>query len=215
MCATGATFGFAALFVSEQFWKIKRSWRHEERCTKILFGSTLVMAVYAPDWAKDMELYEACVSSVLGVLCEGRRGGAKMFFNHWRFQRGTGDDVYRRKRHRGAQRDALTLVLEVVRLRSSRLQKNRVVQHHEFNCEGHLRGLTMTAQRCGFYAKKAWWWRTREIVAAGLFHWPKRDARRQVYLPWRKALGLVGSLLNLSEDSGRKICLLTHLQEAT
>ena len=37
------------------------------------------MAVYAPDSSEDMELYEACVSSVLRVLGEGRRGGAKKF----------------------------------------------------------------------------------------------------------------------------------------
>ena len=44
------------------------------------------MAVYAPDSIEDMELYEACVSSVLRVLREGRRGGAKKFYI-------TGDNV--------------------------------------------------------------------------------------------------------------------------
>ena len=68
---------FATLLVSKQFCTIKRSWRHEERCTAILFGTTLVIAVYAPDSSTDMELYEACVSSVLLVLREWRRGGAK------------------------------------------------------------------------------------------------------------------------------------------
>ena len=38
------------------------------------------MAVYAPVSSKDMDLYEACVSSVLRVLREGRRGGAKKFY---------------------------------------------------------------------------------------------------------------------------------------
>ena len=60
--------------------KIKRSWRHEERCTSIFFGKTVVMAVYARDSDKDLEQYEACVSCVLRVLREGRRRGAKQFY---------------------------------------------------------------------------------------------------------------------------------------
>ena len=74
----GSKSGFATLLVSKQFCTIRRSWRHEERCTAILFGTTLVMAVYAPGSSKDMELYEACVSSVLRVI-QGHRGGAKKF----------------------------------------------------------------------------------------------------------------------------------------
>ena len=76
----GSESGFATMLVSEQFCTIKRSRRHEERCTPILFGSTLVMAVYAPDSSEDVEVYDACVSSVLRVLREGRRGRAKKFF---------------------------------------------------------------------------------------------------------------------------------------
>ena len=37
-------------------------------------------AVYAPDSSEDMEFCEACVSGVLQVLREGRRGGAKKFY---------------------------------------------------------------------------------------------------------------------------------------
>ena len=52
----------------QQIWVRKKSWRHEERCTAILFGSTLVLTVYAPASSKDMDLYEACVpSSVKGA----------------------------------------------------------------------------------------------------------------------------------------------------
>ena len=40
------------------------------------------MAVYAPDSGKDMELCEVCVSSVLRVLRDGRRGGATHFFKN-------------------------------------------------------------------------------------------------------------------------------------
>ena len=81
MCTTGANLGSQRWLVAKQFCTIERSWRHEERCTAILFGSTLVMAVYAPDSSKDVELYEACVSNVLRrVLREGRRGGAEQFY---------------------------------------------------------------------------------------------------------------------------------------
>ena len=76
----GSTVGLATLLVSQQCCKIKRSWRHEERCTVDLIDDTLVMTVYAPDAGKDLEQYEACISSVLKVLREGRRGGAKKFF---------------------------------------------------------------------------------------------------------------------------------------
>ena len=62
---------------------IKRSWRHEERCTAILFDKTTVVAVFAPDSDKDLEQHEACLSSVLNFLREERRGGAKDFFHFW------------------------------------------------------------------------------------------------------------------------------------
>ena len=52
------------LLVSDQFCKIMRSWRFEEKSTAVLFGTTLVMAVYAPDCGKDLEIYEAFISSV-------------------------------------------------------------------------------------------------------------------------------------------------------
>ena len=54
--------GFATLLVSKQFCEIKRSWNLEERCTAILFGITLVMAVYAPEcnWRKNWR----CTTSV-------------------------------------------------------------------------------------------------------------------------------------------------------
>ena len=39
----------ATLLVSEQLCTIKRSLESDERCTAILFGTTLVMAVCAPD----------------------------------------------------------------------------------------------------------------------------------------------------------------------
>ena len=51
-----------------------------ERCTAILFGTTLVMAVYALDSSKSLEMYEACISSVIKVPREGRRSGAKDFY---------------------------------------------------------------------------------------------------------------------------------------
>ena len=48
----------ATLSVSDEFCKIKRSWRFEQRCTEVLFETTLVMAVYAPDSSKGMGLYK-------------------------------------------------------------------------------------------------------------------------------------------------------------
>ena len=65
----------------KQFCTIKISWKFEERCTAILFGTTLVMAVHAPDSSKSLEMYEACISSVVKVLREGQRGGAKDFYS--------------------------------------------------------------------------------------------------------------------------------------
>ena len=50
--------------------KTKKS---EERCTATLFGTTMVMAVYAPDSKKSLEMHEDCISSVVKVLREGRR----------------------------------------------------------------------------------------------------------------------------------------------
>ena len=49
------------------------------RCTLVPFGSVLVMAVYAPDCRKDLDVYDKCVTDVTKVLCEGRRAGAKKF----------------------------------------------------------------------------------------------------------------------------------------
>ena len=86
----GSKSGFASLLVSEQFCTVKRSWKFAERCTAILFGTTLVMAAYAPDSGKTIEMYEAFISSVLNVLREGLQGGAKDFNN-------------RREGHRGAE----------------------------------------------------------------------------------------------------------------
>ena len=41
----GNKHGYAKLLVPEQFCTIKRSWKSEERCTAILFGTTMEMAV--------------------------------------------------------------------------------------------------------------------------------------------------------------------------
>ena len=66
MCVSSSKFGFATLL--------------ERACRGILFGTALVLAVYAPDSSEDMEMYEAFISSVLRVLREGRRGGATEFY---------------------------------------------------------------------------------------------------------------------------------------
>ena len=46
----------------------------------MLFQTTLVMAVCAPDCKKDLDIYEAFISSVTEVLWEGRRGGARELY---------------------------------------------------------------------------------------------------------------------------------------
>ena len=72
--------GYATLLVPEQFCTVERTWTSEERCRAILFGTTMVMAVYAPDSKKSLEVYEECVSSVVKVPREGRSGGARDFY---------------------------------------------------------------------------------------------------------------------------------------
>ena len=66
--------------VSDWFSEIKRFWRSEERCTAVLFGAILVMAIYRPDCKNDMDVYETFILSVTKLLREGRRAGTKEFF---------------------------------------------------------------------------------------------------------------------------------------
>ena len=37
----------------------------------------MVMSVYAPDSKKSLKMYEECIASVVKVLREGRKGGAR------------------------------------------------------------------------------------------------------------------------------------------
>ena len=76
----GRPFGLATLLVSDRFFKIKRSWCTEERCTAVLFGSVMVMSVYAPDCKKELKIYEKFVEDAKKILREGRREGAKSFY---------------------------------------------------------------------------------------------------------------------------------------
>ena len=52
----------AKLLVSDQFFKMKRSWRFEERCT-VLFGAVFVMTVRATDCKKDLDVYEIFIET--------------------------------------------------------------------------------------------------------------------------------------------------------
>ena len=79
MFCYGSKIGLATLVVSDQFFKITRPWRSEKRCTAFLIGSVFVMAVYAPDREKDLDVYETFIGNVIQVLWEGRRAGAKIF----------------------------------------------------------------------------------------------------------------------------------------
>ena len=49
----------------------------------MLFETTSVMAVDAPDCGKDLEEYEALISSVTNALREGRGGGARELYITW------------------------------------------------------------------------------------------------------------------------------------
>ena len=70
----------ASLLVSDKFSTIKKSWEIEERCTEVIFGTTMVMLVCAPDSKKSLEMHEECIASVVKVLREGREGGARNFY---------------------------------------------------------------------------------------------------------------------------------------
>ena len=52
----------------------------EERCTAVLFGAVLVMAVYAPDCHEDLDVYETFLKNVTRVLWEERRALANDFY---------------------------------------------------------------------------------------------------------------------------------------
>ena len=104
MC-DGSKYGLATLLVSDQFCTLGSSWKFEERYTVILFGTTLVMAAYAPDSGKSTDMYEAFISTVLKVLREGRRGWSQRLLHYRRSYCVVGNDVYKRKGHRGAQCD--------------------------------------------------------------------------------------------------------------
>ena len=75
----GSKFGLATLMVSEQFFKIKKSWRFKERCTAVLFGAVFGDGRYAPDCKKDFSACETFTLSVPKILRKGRRAGAKEF----------------------------------------------------------------------------------------------------------------------------------------
>ena len=75
-----ANLGSLHCWFSDQFCTIMRSWRSEEICTA--------------DSSKDMEMYEALISSVFEVLREGRRGGAREFYITRDLNVGVGNDVY-------------------------------------------------------------------------------------------------------------------------
>ena len=78
LCVTVTKMRLASLLVSDKFSTIKRSWVTEERCTAILFGTTMVLSVLAPDSKKSVEMYEE--GSAVKVPREGRKVGAMNFY---------------------------------------------------------------------------------------------------------------------------------------
>ena len=69
----------------------------------MLFGTTLVMAVYALDCGEDSGVYETFILNVTKVLREGRRGGGREYHTTGDLNVEMGFFVYRWRRHRGAQ----------------------------------------------------------------------------------------------------------------
>ena len=96
MCYGGKS-GFATLLVSEQFCTKKRSWKSEERCTAILFRTTLVGAAYAPDSGKSTEMYEAFDASVLESAAR-RTSGSQRLVHYRRSQCGMGGSCVEMRR---------------------------------------------------------------------------------------------------------------------
>ena len=51
-----------------------------ERCTAILFATTMVMSDNVPDSKRSLEMCEGCVANVVKVPREGRKVGARNFY---------------------------------------------------------------------------------------------------------------------------------------
>ena len=90
----GSKFGLATLLVSGQHCKIRRSWRFKERCTAVLFESTLVMAVFAPNCGKDLGCMKhlsrvslkCCGEDVVGVAENSSLQEISIWSWGWRVQ---------------------------------------------------------------------------------------------------------------------------------
>ena len=73
-CKTSST----TPFVSNWICHVRKSCSTEERRTAVLFGSMMVICVYAPDSAKDFEEYEKFTQRLTTkVMLEGRKGRAR------------------------------------------------------------------------------------------------------------------------------------------
>ena len=66
----GRKIGLTTVVVSDRFCKVQRSWRSEERCTAVLFGSVFVMAVFAWDSGEDLEDYEKFIKEATWPVFE-------------------------------------------------------------------------------------------------------------------------------------------------
>ena len=66
--------------MSDETCNAQKSWSTEARCTAVLFGSVMVMCVYAPDSTKDFEEYEKFTWRLTKVMLEERKEGPKRFF---------------------------------------------------------------------------------------------------------------------------------------
>ena len=96
---------FTKLLVSTQFCTNERSWKFEERCTAIIFGTTMVMTVYTPHlivWIH-LRLVSRVSLKYAGVVPNTSTLQVS--------QCGVGADVHRWEGHRGADANLLSFVL--------------------------------------------------------------------------------------------------------
>ena len=77
-----ATLGSQRCWFLNSSAQIKRSWKSEERCTAILFGTTLVRAAYAPDSGKGTEMYGAFDASFLESAARRTSGWSQRLLHY-------------------------------------------------------------------------------------------------------------------------------------
>ena len=73
-------YGFKTGSTSSHVCHVQKSWCADETCAAVLFGSVIVVNVYALDSAKSFKKYEKFMQVVNKAMTEGLRKRAKRFF---------------------------------------------------------------------------------------------------------------------------------------